>query len=337
MTVPHVFRPYNIFLVNKFFHKYIKICRLVGDISYRTILGFKWKTSSGNECSVPSEWLNEPTVWQGAIKFQGEADLGSGIPVGVMYNRVNAPKPGDTLSATKDFLAGFGFIFYDVVAQLVTRGGVSPEDEAMQLADLNSQLQSGNSQVNTDTVICSDDTASKGITQTCDLTYTVSVSSDTMITDGYSFTDSSTSTLTNKVTSQKSIKASLGISLPIFSIVTGSAGSTWEKTTTKDQTDKTTVSNANTGDKSDVKWTTGKTDITCKPQPLAGKGTYQVTFYSEKGTFSSNWVGQYLFVLDKGAKFNFTAGGTMNWPGTNRFCWKMTVLSHLPQICRKIR
>jgi hypothetical protein len=228
-----------------------------------------------------------------------------------MYNRVNAPKPGDTLSSTKDFFAGFGFIFYDVVAELVTLGGVSQADEAMQLADLNSQLQSGNSQVKAQTVICSDDTLSQGVTQTCDLTYTVSVSSDTLITDGYSFTNSATSTLTNKVTTQKSTKASLGISLPVFSVVTGSAGSTWQKTSTKDQTDQTTVSNANTGDKSDVTWTTGKIDITCKPQPLTNKGAYKVTFYSEKGTFSSNWIGQYLFVLDQGAKFNFTAAGTM--------------------------
>ena len=265
-------------------------------------MGFKWITSAGNVCSVPSEWENEPSVWQGALHFKpgvGRNPLGSGIPAGIVYNR-----------AQNGYLGTFGFVFYEEVQSSETSADLPNSSTSA----AEKELQNNSQYTSQRRLKCS----CTGASQTCQLTSTSSSGTTSTYTNAYSYSSQNSDSQTNKVVNSLGVNAGLAANfkgvLTTFVPITGSASASpsWSSTKTSEVQDSTTISGNDYQKASNV--TSEKTTftVTCSVKLNCQPGdSYDILYSQYQGTWDVPWLGSYAFVLKGGAKLDFVAGGTV--------------------------
>ena len=265
-------------------------------------MGFKWITSAGNVCSVPSEWENEPSVWQAALQFKpgvGQNPLGSGIPAGIVYNR-----------AQNGYLGTFGFVFYEEVQSSETSADLPNSSTSA----AEKELQNNSQYTSQRRLKCS----CSGASQTCQLTSTSSSGTTSTYTNAYSYSSQNSNSQTNKVVNSLGVNAGLAANfkgvLTTFVPITGSASASpsWSSTKTSEVQDSTTISGNDYQKASNV--TSKKTTftVTCSVKLNCQPGdSYDILYSQYQGTWDVPWLGSYAFVLKGGATLDFVAGGTV--------------------------
>lgn len=258
--------------------KCLKYCRLVGNINRRTILGLKWITDQGKTCSIPSEWQNDESVWQSALKISGD-DLGGGIPVGLVFNRVQDEDPLDPFSATRNYIGKFGLVFYRQILSGLSEGKYSDPE----LVSMAQQLNSTTSIQDVSAPQTCQYTGSSNYMNTCVYTSTTSLTVNNTYTNSYSYSSSNSFIQTLKSSKSKDYKANAGFEISLWKFSSG-AESSWEWVKAAEMEGSTTVTGDTTRQASQVTDIQTNDQVQCQVVVTATPETPSITVTFVKST-----------------------------------------------------
>jgi hypothetical protein len=248
-----------------------QICRLVGDINRRTILGLKWKTNQGKSCTIPSEWQDNESVWQSALKLSAN-DLAGGIPVGLVFNRVQDDDPLDPFSATKNYIGQFGLVFYRTILEGLSEGSYTQEEYALMAAQLNKTTVS--QEVKSPQTCRYNGT--DGYFTTCTYTATTTSTVKNTYTNSYSYSNSASAIQTLKTSKSRAYNANAGFKISLWKFSAG-ASTSWDQVQTGTMEAKTDITSKTTQDSSQVSQVQTDDKVECKTTVTASPTTPSVT------------------------------------------------------------